>query len=111
MIHATVYPRAGKCAVDVSEDRQRRDETWDAETIRQLRRHAGLSQQALAEELNARQQTVSEWERGAYVPRGTAARLLTRVAEDVAFPFQPGDPASDLDEDQNEGEDEDDGQT
>ncbi len=78
----------------VREDRRRRDDSWDAETIRRLRRHAGLSQQALAEELNARQQTVSEWERGAYAPRGTAARLLTRVAEDVAFPFQPGDPQS-----------------
>ncbi|MCY3567299.1 MAG: helix-turn-helix domain-containing protein [Chloroflexi bacterium] len=93
--------------MDVSEDRRRRDESWDAETIRRLRRHAGLSQQALAEELNARQQTVSEWERGAYAPRGTAARLLTRVAEDVAFPFRPGDPGSN----QDEGTDEDDEQT
>ena len=79
----------------ISEDRRRRDGSWDAEAIRRLRRHTGLSQQGLAEELNARQQTISEWERGAYAPRGTAARLLTRVAEDVAFPFQPGDPNSD----------------
>ena len=73
-----------------TDDRQERDESWDAASIRQLRRHAGLSQRELADELNARQQTISEWERGAYAPRGTAARLLTRVAEDVQFPFETG---------------------
>ncbi len=73
-----------------TDDRQERDESWDATSIRQLRRHAGLSQRELADELNARQQTISEWERGAYEPRGTAARLLTRVAEDVQFPFETG---------------------
>ena len=77
----------------ITEDRQRRDDSWDAEAIRRLRRYAGLSQRALAEQLNARQQTISEWERGAYAPRGTAARLLTRVAEDVEFPFEPGAPS------------------
>ena len=76
----------------ITDDRRRRDESWDAEAIRQLRRHARLSQRELAEELNARQQTISEWERGEYAPRGTAARLLTRVAEDVQFPFG-GEPA------------------
>ncbi|MCY4617408.1 MAG: helix-turn-helix transcriptional regulator [Chloroflexi bacterium] len=81
----------------IAEDRRRRDESWDAEHVRRLRRHAGLSQRELAEELNARQQTISEWERGAYEPRGTAARLLTRVAEDVEFPFEAGEP-SQLDE-------------
>ena len=75
----------------IAEDRRRRDESWDAEHVRQLRQHAGLSQRELAEELNARQQTISEWERGAYEPRGTAARLLTRVAEDVEFPFEAGE--------------------
>ena len=72
----------------ITEDRRRRDDSWDAEAIRKLRRHARLSQRELAEELNARQQTISEWERGEYAPRGTAARLLTRVAEDVQFPFE-----------------------
>lgn len=76
-----------------TDDRRRRDEAWDAAAIRRLRRHAGFSQRELADQLNARQQTVSEWERGAYAPRGTAARLLTRVAEDVAFPFQAGSAA------------------
>lgn len=73
-------------------DRRRRDESWDAKAIRRLRRHARLSQRELAEELNARQQTISEWERGAYAPRGTSARLLTRVAEDLQFPFETDPP-------------------
>lgn len=78
----------------VTDDRRQRDGSWDAEAIRRLRRHAGMSQRELAEELNARQQTISEWERGEYSPRGTAARLLTRVAEDVEFPYEPGSGAS-----------------
>lgn len=73
----------------ITDDSRRRDGSWDAEAIRRLRRHAGMSQRELAEELNARQQTISEWERGEYTPRGTAARLLTRVAEDIEFPFEP----------------------
>ncbi len=79
----------------ITEDRRQRDGSWDAEAIRRLRRHAGLSQRELAEELNARQQTISEWERGEYTPRGTAARLLTRVAEDVQFPFVAGSGSDD----------------
>ncbi len=79
----------------VTDDRRQRDGSWDAEAIRRLRRHAGMSQRELAEELNARQQTISEWERGEYSPRGTAARLLTRVAEDVEFPYEPRSDASD----------------
>ena len=74
----------------VREDRRHRDLNWDGAEIRRLREHAGLSQRELADELNARQQTISEWERGEYAPRGTAARLLTRVAEDVRFPFEAG---------------------
>ena len=93
----------------IAEDRRRRDESWDADHVRRLRRHAGLSQRELAEALNARQQTISEWERGAYEPRGTAARLLTRVAEDVEFPFEAGEVGdagepSELDEPDQQGE-------
>lgn len=71
-------------------DRRRRDRNWDAQLIRRLREHIGLTQAGLAEQLNTRQQTISEWERGAYRPRGPAARLLTRVAEDTAFPYDAG---------------------
>ena len=84
----------------IADDRRRRDEHWQAATIRRLRRYAGLSQRELAEELNARQQTISEWERGEYAPRGVAARLLTRVAEDLQYPFE-ADPAQN-DQEQND---------
>jgi len=55
--------------------------TWDAKRVRHLRRALKLTQQGLAQELGVRQQTVSEWETGAYAPRGASARLLDIVAE------------------------------
>ena len=76
-------------------ERRRRDREWDAEHIRRLRAHLGLTQAALADELNTRQQTISEWERGEYRPRGPAARLLTRVAEDARFGYQTDDVGDD----------------
>jgi DNA-binding transcriptional regulator YiaG len=54
---------------------------WDAARVRHLRARLGLTQRELAEELGVRQQTVSEWETGAYQPRGASARLLRLVAE------------------------------
>ena len=67
--------------------RQRRP-TWDAGQVRALRRHLSLSQEGLAEEMGARQQTVSEWETGRYQPRGTSARLLTIIAERAGFEYR-----------------------
>ena len=87
----------------MTERRRKRDESWDADSIRRLREHVGLTQAQLADELNTRQQTISEWERGAYRPRGPAARLLTRVAEDVAFPYDAGGSAADDDDDDDDG--------
>ena len=60
---------------------------WDANAVRALRRHLGLSQQEMARELGVRQQTVSEWETGAYQPRGASSTLLTLVAERTRFPY------------------------
>ena len=61
--------------------------------MRGLRHHLGLTQQELADELGTRQQTISEWERGLYRPRGASARLLTLVAEraDFAYEATPGE--------------------
>jgi DNA-binding transcriptional regulator YiaG len=61
---------------------------WDAGSIRRLRRHLGLSQGALADELGTRQQTVSEWETGQYRPRGASAKLLGIVAERAGFEYR-----------------------
>ena len=60
---------------------------WDAEQVLALRQHLGMTQQELAEELNVRQQTVSEWETSQYRPRGASERLLSVVAERAAFRY------------------------
>ncbi|MGI8550386.1 MAG: helix-turn-helix domain-containing protein [Dehalococcoidia bacterium] len=62
---------------------------WDAERLRALRRHLGLSQSDFAGELGVqRQQTISEWETGAYRPRGASARLLAMIAEEAGFRYE-----------------------
>ena len=60
---------------------------WDAGGVRALRKHMRLSQDALAEELGTRQQTISEWETGQYRPRGASARLLSIIAERAGFEY------------------------
>ena len=62
---------------------------WDAGGVWALRRHLGLTQQELAEELGVRQQTISEWETGVYKPRGGSSTLLTIVAERADFRYRP----------------------
>lgn len=54
---------------------------WTAERIAELRAELGLTQNQMAEELGVRQQTVSEWETGRYLPRGASARMLGHLAE------------------------------
>ncbi len=63
-------------------DNHGRDEEWDASRIRGLRDRLGDSQEAFASRLGTRQQTVSEWERGASRPRRMARRLLHLLAEE-----------------------------
>lgn len=60
---------------------------WDAQRVRALRRHLNTTQQRMAQELGTRQQTISEWETGAYRPRGTSITLLTIIAERAAFEY------------------------
>lgn len=55
--------------------------------MRALRGQLGLTQQQLADELNVRQQTVSEWETGTYQPRGASEKLLSMVAERAGFQY------------------------
>ena len=66
---------------------ERQPNEWDAGRLRSLRRHLGLSQQQLADELGMRQQTVSEWETSVYQPRGASARLLSLIAERAGFQY------------------------
>ncbi|MEO8718858.1 MAG: helix-turn-helix domain-containing protein [Burkholderiales bacterium] len=67
---------------------EKKARSWDAGRVRALRRHLGLSQDAMADELGTRQQTVSEWETGQYQPRGASAKLLGIIAERAAFEYE-----------------------
>lgn len=65
------------------------DFKWQAENIRNLRTHLGLSQTALSREIGIRQQTISEWETGMYAPRGASVTILTLLAVSSNFQFDP----------------------
>jgi DNA-binding transcriptional regulator YiaG len=60
---------------------------WDGVKIRALRTHLNLTQNEMAEQLGTRQQTISEWEKGMYRPRGASATLLSIVAERAKFKY------------------------
>ena len=60
---------------------------WNADTIKALRRHMGLTQKEMSEELGTRQQTISEWETGMYEPRGATTTLLNIIAERAGFVY------------------------
>ncbi len=64
---------------------------WTAARITALRHRLGLTQAAFARELGVRQQTVSEWETGQYLPRGASLRVLTILAEQRA-PYDASPP-------------------
>lgn len=67
---------------------------WDSQHIQALRRHLGLTQRQMADELGTRQQTISEWETGMYQPRGASATLLSIVAERARFKYEAAPPPS-----------------
>ena len=67
---------------------RRRGPVWNAQRVRALRQHLGLTQEQMAAEMGTRQQTISEWETGRYQPRGTSVRLLALIAERGGFPYQ-----------------------
>lgn len=69
---------------------RRRAPTWDGGGVRGLRAHLALTQAELAEEMGVRQQTISEWETGAYAPRGASERLLTIIADRAGFAWDSG---------------------
>mgnify|MGYP001563774771 FL=1 len=61
---------------------------WDADRVKSLRQFMGLTQQLFADKLGVRQQTVSEWEKSMYRPRGATVTLLNIVAEQAGFKFE-----------------------
>jgi DNA-binding transcriptional regulator YiaG len=60
---------------------------WNADTIKALRQHMGLTQEEMSRELGTRQQTISEWETGMYKPRGATTTLLNIIAERAGFVY------------------------
>ena len=84
--------------------KKRKTATWNAGGVKALRKHLGLSQQELADELGTRQQTISEWETGVYQPRGMSGRLLGIIAERSSFSYgAPPDDADAVDAGQSDG--------
>src|SRR5437763_14030390 len=69
----------------------KRKVAWNADRVRALRRHLGLTQVKLAEELGTRQATISEWEHGLYRPRGASARILGLLAQRAGFAHERRD--------------------
>lgn len=61
---------------------------WDAERVKALRDHLGMTQQQLSEELGVRQQTISEWEVGVYTPRRSTSKYLSLIAERAGFVYK-----------------------
>mgnify|MGYP003322713797 FL=1 len=56
---------------------------WNASSIKSLRKTLKISQSDFSKKLGIRQQTVSEWETGAYLPRGGSLTLLNMIAENI----------------------------
>jgi DNA-binding transcriptional regulator YiaG len=67
---------------------KKRKRQWSKEEIKALRQHLHLTQVKLANELGTRQQTISEWEKGIYRPRGASVTLLSIVAERSGFTYR-----------------------
>jgi len=70
------------------QQREKKKRQWTKEDVRALRKHLDLTQARLANELGTRQQTISEWEKGMYRPRGASATLLSIIAERSGFTYQ-----------------------
>jgi putative transcriptional regulator len=61
---------------------------WQPETIRALREYMGLTQREMADELEVRQQTISEWETGLHTPHRSTQKTLSMVAERAGFHYE-----------------------
>ena len=68
-------------------DEGKKRPVWNKESVRALREHLSLTQNQMAMELGTRQQTISEWERGMYKPRGVSTTVLDIVAERTDFQY------------------------
>lgn len=67
--------------------RRKLRQEWDARRIKALREHMGMTQQQMADELEVRQQTISEWETGVHKPHRSTQKTLSLVAERAGFAY------------------------
>lgn len=67
--------------------RRRMRQEWDARRIKALREHMQMTQQQMADELEVRQQTISEWETGVHKPHRSTQKTLSMVAERAGFAY------------------------
>lgn len=58
---------------------------WTGNAIKALRRHKALNQEAFANELGVRRETVSEWENSKYEPDRSKRKLLSFIAKEAKF--------------------------
>lgn len=63
---------------------------WTADAIRALREHMSLTQREMADELEVRQQTISEWETSLHTPHRSTQKVLSMIAERVEFKYEAG---------------------
>lgn len=75
--------------------RRRARQEWDAKRIKALREHMKMTQQQMADELEVRQQTISEWETGVHRPHRSTQKTLSMVAERAGFVYSAELPADD----------------
>jgi DNA-binding transcriptional regulator YiaG len=68
----------------------RRPQTWTGGQIKALREFAGWSQQDLADRMQVRQQTISDWELGNHMARRSMGKLLDMIAREIGFPYDTG---------------------
>jgi len=61
---------------------------WSPPAIRALREHMNLTQREMADELEVRQQTISEWETSAHTPHRSMQKTLSMIAERVEFKYE-----------------------
>ncbi|HNP87433.1 MAG: helix-turn-helix transcriptional regulator [Chloroflexi bacterium SZAS-1] len=61
---------------------------WNGEAIRALREHMNLTQREMADELEVRQQTISEWETNLHTPHRSTQKALNMIAERVEFKYE-----------------------
>lgn len=62
--------------------------TWTPDAIRALREHMGLTQREMADELEVRQQTISEWETNLHKPHRSTQKTLSMIAERAGFRYE-----------------------